>query len=106
MNTSFKHTLRLPSWSEAVLWPLALGLLYWWPVAEGPSLCVYHHLGISWCPGCGLGTALHHLLHGHWAESWAYHKLAGPAALLLIFRSLQVSIKSLQPLWKPRNYFT
>jgi hypothetical protein len=104
MNTSFRHSLRLPSWSEAVLWPLALALLYWWPVAEGPSLCVYHHLGISWCPGCGLGTALHHLLHGHWTQSWAHHKLAGPVAFMLLFRSLRVLITTTRPLWKPRNY--
>lgn len=26
------------------------------------------------CPGCGFQRAMHALLHGHWAEAWAYNR--------------------------------
>jgi len=89
---------------EAFLWPGALILLYFLPGGSEQSWCLYHALGIEWCPGCGLGRGIHELLHGNFQASWELHKGAAPAAVILLFRSLQVSIKHYFPLWKDENY--
>ncbi len=44
--------------------------------------CVFHALTGLQCPGCGTTRALHHLLHGRFAEAFHYN------AMLLLFGPL------------------
>ncbi|MDZ7896553.1 MAG: DUF2752 domain-containing protein [Arcicella sp.] len=48
------------------------------------SLCPIKNLGISFCPGCGLGHSISFLFHGQIKESFNHHPL-GVFALLVIF---------------------
>lgn len=70
---------------EAYLWAAALVVL----AATDPTappvfrLCPLDLLEVTFCPGCGLGRAVAHLLRGAWAASWALHPLALPTVLIL-----------------------
>lgn len=57
------------------------------------TLCPLANLGFeNWCPGCGLGRSISHLLHGEFAESFKAHWFGLPA-LLLIFHRMYTIIK-------------
>lgn len=82
---------------ELLVWPLALGALYLMdPHGSGPSLCPLKWLGLSWCPGCGLGHAIHYLLHGEWAASWHSHPLGTFALGVLIWRTVDLAKQQIQ----------
>lgn len=50
------------------------------------TLCPLANLGISWCPGCGIGRAIAALLQGHLAESFEQHWFGLPALLIICWR--------------------
>lgn len=70
---------------EAVFWTVALvAAASIDPQAvDGVNLCLLEHLGLP-CPGDGLGTAIAHLVRGHWEASWHAHPLAGPVVGVLV----------------------
>ncbi|ATL49730.1 hypothetical protein COR50_04470 [Chitinophaga caeni] len=53
---------------------------------EHYSLCVAKWIGLPWCPGCGIGHAIHETFHGNWSQSFQYHPLGIPAVLILFYR--------------------
>ncbi len=94
MNLKFKAMkmkwlARVPL--ELTFWMTALVLL----AAAKPAdhhygqhftFCPLANLGLSWCPGCGLGRAVTQLLHGNIRESLHYHWLGIPALLIISYR--------------------
>ncbi|MCZ4224077.1 DUF2752 domain-containing protein [Pedobacter rhodius] len=51
------------------------------------TLCPLANLGFAdWCPGCGLGRSISHILHGEFAESFSEHWLGFPALLIIVHR--------------------
>jgi hypothetical protein len=50
------------------------------------TFCPLANLGMSWCPGCGLGRSITHLFHGNVMESIKYHWLGIPAVLVISYR--------------------
>ena len=82
---------------ELLVWSSALPLLYLMPVREDHfSLCVFNALGISWCPGCGLGHSIHYYLHFDFSEGWNEHWLGAPAMLIIIYRIFQLLRQTFQ----------
>ena len=80
---------RIPA--ELIFWIAALVLL----AAADPghhnggqhfTLCPLANLGLSWCPGCGLGRSVTHLFHGHITESFHYHWLGIPTVMIIGYR--------------------
>jgi hypothetical protein len=76
---------------ELLFWIIALVLLASsglpdHTAREHFSLCPVANLGFSWCPGCGLGRSLSHLLHGNFQESIQMHWFGIPALLILLYR--------------------
>lgn len=69
------------------------------PAAEHMSLCVFHWLGITWCPGCGIGHSISYALHGDWTSAWQSHFMGIPAIAIICFRITQL----LQQLFKNRH---
>lgn len=69
---------------EAVFWTTALiAAASINPQATGGiNLCLIEHLGLP-CPGDGLGTAIAHMVRGHWSASWNAHPLGGPVVGVL-----------------------
>jgi hypothetical protein len=76
---------------EAFIWIAALLLLgFSDPASQHYTLCPFHNLGISFCPGCGLGRSITFFFHGMIAESFRLHPLGIPAVLLFIHRIYKV----------------
>gem|GEM_PF-265536 len=72
---------------EAFIWLLALILLACMPPeSTQSSLCLLHHLGFSWCPGCGLGHAISSFFHFRFVLSFNQHPLGIFAVVVLISR--------------------
>jgi uncharacterized membrane protein len=77
--------------AELIFWIAALVLL----AAAEPvppqdvnhfTFCPLASMGLSWCPGCGLGRSITQLFHGHVQESMHYHWLGIPAVLIIGWR--------------------
>jgi hypothetical protein len=91
MTLKFK-TIKMKHISiELIIWITALILLG----TAGPqvyneghhfTLCPLAHLGISWCPGCGLGRAIILLFHGNLQGSFHQHWFGIPAVLIIGYR--------------------
>jgi len=50
------------------------------------SFCLFKNLGISFCPGCGLGRSISFLLHGDVVRSFHAHPLGIVALPVLLHR--------------------
>jgi hypothetical protein len=84
-----KFQNRIPF--ELLFWIFALLLLAWADpgreqAANHFTLCPLATWGFTWCPGCGIGRSITHLLHGHVAESWNYHWFGLPGLLIICYR--------------------
>ncbi|WP_090557450.1 DUF2752 domain-containing protein [Pedobacter hartonius] len=84
-----KSFMRIPL--ELVFWIAA----FWFMAIAKPAdhheelhftFCPLANLGMSWCPGCGLGRAITHFFHGNIRESIHYHWLGIPAVLIISYR--------------------
>lgn len=77
---------------ELLFWCAALVSLFLLsPSSENHySLCPLYNLGFDWCPGCGLGRAMHLLALGEFELSWSLHPLAGFAWIVIIFRIVEL----------------
>lgn len=82
---------------ELIFWVAAIiALAVTNPAHEGHfALCVFKLLGISWCPGCGIGHAISWLLHGNVTQSFKAHWLGIPALAVIIYRVYSLSIYQL-----------
>lgn len=77
---------------ELVFWVLALVLLATAdPHAHHFSLCPLANLGVTWCPGCGLGRSIISLFHGDVNASLTQHWFGIPALLTICYRIYQLS---------------
>ncbi|MDN3689104.1 DUF2752 domain-containing protein [Cyclobacterium jeungdonense] len=77
---------------EFLIWTIALVGLYFSGIADGQhhSLCPLANLGISWCPGCGLGRSMHDFMHGAFQASWGWHPFGGFALLVIMWRQFEL----------------
>jgi hypothetical protein len=73
---------------ELIFWIAALIALAIANPAVGSqySLCPFKAMGITWCPGCGIGHSISWLLHGNLVNSWHAHWLGVPALLIISYR--------------------
>jgi hypothetical protein len=83
---------------EPFAWIIALFLLWMmYPAGDSsPTLCLFHHIGISWCPGCGIGRSMSHFLHGNIQASIQSHWFGIPAVLILGYRILQLVLPEIR----------
>lgn len=76
---------------EAFIWLGALVALALMPVQNDHySLCFFHHIGISFCPGCGLGHSISYFFHGDVQASLQAHPLGIIAIIVLLVRSIKI----------------
>lgn len=77
---------------ELTFWILALVLLATAnPHEHHFSLCPLANLGITWCPGCGLGRSITALFHGDVSASFSHHWFGIPALILICYRIYQLT---------------
>jgi hypothetical protein len=80
---------------ELVFWVAALMALAFSNPA-GPvhfSLCPLRAMGITWCPGCGLGHSISWLFHGNISNSWHAHWFGIPALGIILYRIYSLSVQ-------------
>lgn len=73
---------------ELIFWIAALtSLAFCNPDASTHfTLCPFRLLGVTWCPGCGLGHAIAYLFHGELVKSFHAHWLGVPALPIILYR--------------------
>ncbi len=90
---------------EWMCWISALFLLYFSnPHVHHLSLCPLDNLGITWCPGCGLGRSIALLMHGELQESIRMHWLGIPAFLVIVHRIYSLSKRTYNNWIKTYHY--
>jgi hypothetical protein len=77
--------LELITWICAILF-----LAFTASGSEHSSLCPLDNIGLTWCPGCGLGRSIRFLLHGEFSLSIQHHWFGIPAFIILIYRIMQL----------------
>jgi hypothetical protein len=87
-----KMVRKLTGFSEPIIWTAALVML--WMIypddSEGTTLCIFHHIGFTWCPGCGIGRSMAHFMHGNIQASFHAHWFGIPAVLIIGYRILEL----------------
>lgn len=72
---------------EAIIWIAALLVLSLTSIQEGHySLCVFNNLGLSFCPGCGLGRSVNYFFQAKFEASFHAHPFGIPAVIILLIR--------------------
>jgi hypothetical protein len=76
--------------TELILWLIALVFVWIMPTTPLQSFCLFKQIGLTFCPGCGIGRAIHEVMHANWVASWHYHKLGLPALVMICWRILKL----------------
>jgi len=80
---------------EAVFW--IAGLLYLAFInpyqTQQFSICPFHNMGITFCPGCGLGRSISFFYHGDIIHSLKSHPMGIIAFFLISYRIITLSRK-------------
>jgi hypothetical protein len=94
-NFSLKYfALWLWQKKEALIWIAALVFLAVNnPADHHYSVCPFDNLGISYCPGCGLGRSIGYFFRLEIESSCLAHPLGIPAVFVLVYRSVKILIK-------------
>ncbi|MBS1909685.1 MAG: DUF2752 domain-containing protein [Bacteroidetes bacterium] len=72
---------------ELIFWVLALLMLFFiQPGNDAHSLCVFKFLHFPFCPGCGIGRAIHYAMMLDFSSSWHNHYFGIPALLIILHR--------------------
>jgi len=91
--------------AEAWIWLTALILLALLdPGDHHHTLCPFSNLGISFCPGCGIGRSISLAFRGEWLNSLMMHPLGIPAIILLFWRSMSLIKHQIHILKNPKTY--
>ncbi|CAN5596596.1 hypothetical protein BH11BAC2_BH11BAC2_05160 [soil metagenome] len=76
---------------ECYCWILALTYLaIIHPAEEHFSLCFFHLMGFTWCPGCGIGHSISYIFHGNFNAAWNAHPMGFVAIPVLGYRIIQL----------------
>ncbi|HQV00636.1 MAG: DUF2752 domain-containing protein [Bacteroidia bacterium] len=77
---------KLPPF-ELIVWIVVITYLgFLNPYQETTSLCAFGWLGLTWCPGCGIGHSISFALHGNISASFESHYLGIIALIILLHR--------------------
>ncbi|MDL5049310.1 DUF2752 domain-containing protein [Oscillatoria amoena NRMC-F 0135] len=88
--------------AEAVTWTVALVALAFYQPDQSRhfTLCPLSAIGFDFCPGCGLGHSIAWLFKGAFVQSWQAHPLGLFAVIVLTYRIISLTIKSIKPYGK------
>lgn len=56
------------------------------PYENSPTLCLFEHAGITFCPGEGFGRSIALFARGEWLESFFMHPLGIPGVAVIMHR--------------------
>jgi len=78
---------------ELSAWVIALSLLAFMDPQSNThySLCPFKFIGISFCPGCGIGHSISYIFHGSIHASFSEHPLGIFALAVILWRIFRLS---------------
>jgi len=80
----------LKKYMEQIIWTLALVFLFFMDTTvNAPSFCLFKAIGFHFCPGCGIGHAIHYALHFNFVQSFHAHILGIPATFGILYTILK-----------------
>jgi len=90
-----RYTKHIQPYFELAVWTVGLlCLAFMNPSATTHfSLCFFKWMGLSFCPGCGLGHSISWLFHGDIKQSLQAHPL-GIFAVIILVRRIAFLIKN------------
>ncbi|MCK9401823.1 MAG: DUF2752 domain-containing protein [Chitinophagaceae bacterium] len=108
MNLSRHLFPRLFKWIqthlEPLFWVTALTVLFFLPENKSEtSLCLFSLFGFGYCPGCGMGHAIHYALHLKIAASFQHHPL-GIFGLMIIFIRIKQLLSPVKPYYATKPH--
>lgn len=83
-----KKNLELFFWISALIYLFAMV-----PADSHFTLCPLSNLGFSFCPGCGIGHAIHYVMWFNFSASFAAHPLGIPAMIIIFYRIIDLLLK-------------
>ncbi len=95
----FHRNIEILVWSLALLYLALINP----DVPRLFSFCLFHNIGLEFCPGCGLGRSISYFLHGNIAQSFLTHPLGIPAVFILAHR---IALLSLHQYYRKTNRLT
>jgi hypothetical protein len=83
---------------EGYIWVSSLVFLTLININSGThfTICPLSNLGLSFCPGCGLGRSIHYFINLNLTDSFYTHPLGGAAFVILTYRIITLFRKGLQ----------
>jgi hypothetical protein len=76
---------------EQMVWKSGLQALFFMNAeTTQPTFCILSNIGFSHCPGCGIGHAIHDVLHFQFWQSFQSHWMGLPAVVIIFFRMHQL----------------
>ena len=75
---------------EVTAWITGIILLFLLNTESDRTLCFFRFIGLTHCPGCGIGHAIHDALHLQLSTSFAHHPLGIPAVIIIFIRIKQL----------------
>ncbi|MEO7523178.1 MAG: DUF2752 domain-containing protein [Ferruginibacter sp.] len=77
--------MAVKKYTEQMLWLAAMIFLFCLDTSSSVhSFCIFKWMGITVCPGCGIGHAVHYALHLDFQESFHAHIFGVPATILIL----------------------
>lgn len=97
--------LYFQKYFELSFWVVALTTLACMDPKTGGhySLCLFHQLGFTFCPGCGLAHSISFLFRGMLSQSFHAHFFGIPALLIILHRIITLTIPLVHPTKKIIN---
>lgn len=96
MYTIFKHLFR--KYFEVLVFSAGLILLALMDpeTVNGPSFCLFEQLGITFCPGEGLGHSISYAFRGDFYSALEYNVLGPFTIIILVGRIIQILFNNQQ----------
>lgn len=100
MNVLFRKYFELSAWILALML-----LAFMDPQSDAHySFCFFKFIGISFCPGCGIGHSISFLFHGNFRASFAAHPLGPFALAIILYRIFRLSPQHLFSHFQTNHY--
>ncbi|MFD0832673.1 DUF2752 domain-containing protein [Mucilaginibacter boryungensis] len=87
---------------ELLFWIAALiALAFSDPAQPHFVLCPFRRMGITWCPGCGIGHAISYLFRGNISASFHAHWFGIPVLGVLLWRVYTLALNQYRTYYHP-----
>jgi hypothetical protein len=78
---------------EALFWLSGIAYLIFFVQADSNfTICPFHNIGITFCPGCGLGRSITLIFQLRFWDSFNTHPLGFVALIILLYRSITLLV--------------